>query len=186
MKKEINIIKIDLIVCLLIILAALLLFGCKTKKSTTDFKQTETETVSIVDNSVVKKNFTTQENEQKKETKSVIDKSFFEAWMQLKSDEATFEDKAGNKWTFKNPQLSQKSSQRNDIVKSDAVVSKNETTTTSEEVQQNNVKVDVSKETKTDLHQKDSSKGKELVWLYVVGAVLLLIGMIAFYFYLKK
>lgn len=75
------------------------------------------EKVSIIDNSTVAKKEKVTENNQETKTETVIDKSFIEAWMQIKSDEATFEDKSGNKWNFKNPQVSQKSTHTNDMSK---------------------------------------------------------------------
>jgi len=49
----------------LILGLVLFLSGCKIKKFKTDLKLTENENVSIVDNSAVQKNFTTEESEQK-------------------------------------------------------------------------------------------------------------------------
>lgn len=150
----------------------LLISGCRTKKSTTDYKKIEIENVSITDNSTVAKKETVQENNQETKTENVIDKSFIEAWMQIKSDEATFEDKAGNKWTFKNAQMNQKSSQQADVTKTEQTDSETNKVATNEEKQQNDVKVDAENATTTDLLQSNSSKGKEPVWLYVVGTVL--------------
>lgn len=157
---------------LLTILLVSATWSCRTKKSTTDLKQTETENVSIVDNSTIAKKETVQENIISRNTSNSSDKSFFEAWMEIKSDEATFEDKAGNKWTFKNPHVNQKSSQTNDIAKTEQTDSETNKVAVSEEIQQSNINATLSKETETGLQQKESSKGKEPVWLYVVGAVL--------------
>lgn len=175
MKKEINIIKIDLIVCLLIILAALLLFGCKTKKSTTDFKQTEVENVSVVDNSTVSKNQTVQENNKETSTETVTDKSFFETWMSFESDKITITDNQGNKTEITNPRINKKSSQSKDVNQSNQIAIKKEKSATAEENQQNNVAAANNRQIKTDLQQSNSSKGKEPVWLYVIfGAVIVL------------
>lgn len=167
---------------------ALVLFisGCRTKKSTTDFKQTETENVSVTDNSTVAKTETAEENIISRTSSEWSDKSLFEAWMEIKSDEATFEDKAGNKWTFKNPQVNQKSSQTNDIAKTEQTDSESNKVATNEENQQNNINATLSKESKTGFQQKSSSKGKEPVWLYVVGAIFALIIITAGYYTLKR
>ncbi|SFO04468.1 hypothetical protein SAMN05421741_11813 [Paenimyroides ummariense] len=145
--------------------------SCRSKKSATELKQTETENVSVTDNSTVAKTETAEENTISRTSSKWSDKSLFEAWMEIKSDEATFEDKSGNKWTFKNPQVNQKSSQTNDIGKTEQTDIKKEKLAIAEENQQNNVAASNSRQIKTDL-QKTSSKGKEPLWLYVVGAVL--------------
>jgi len=163
---------------------ALVLFlsGCRTKKSTTDFKETKTENVSVIDNSTVSKKETVQENNQETKTETVIDKSFFEAWMEIKSDEATFEDKAGNKWTFKNPQVNQKSSQTNDIAKTEQTDSESSKVSTNEENQQNDVKTDTSQEIKIDLETIDERKTK-IVWFWVIlGSVI----VICFVYLIKR
>lgn len=167
------------VIAYLFLAVALVLFlsGCRTKKSTTDFKQTETENVSIVDNSTFEKKETVQENNQENKKETVIDKSFFEAWMEIKSDEATFEDKAGNKWTFKNPQVNQKSSQTNDISKTNQTDIKKEKSAVVKENLQNNVAVSNNRQIKTDLNQTESSKGKEPVSLYFsIGFIVLVFG----------
>lgn len=152
---------------------ALVLFisGCRTKKSTTDFKQTETENVSIVDNSTVAKKETVQENNQETKTEVVIDKSFFEAWMSFESDIIIITDTAGNKTEITNPRINKKSSQKADVAKTEQTDIKQEKSAVAEENQQNNVAVSNNRQIKTDLQQSNSSKGKEPVWLYVVGAV---------------
>lgn len=107
--------------------------------------------------------------------------------MEIKSDEATFEDKAGNKWTFINPQMNQKSSQTNDIAKTDRTDRESNKVAEIEENQQNDVKVDASNETTTDLQQINSSKGKEPIWLYVIfGAVIVICFVYLINRYSKK
>lgn len=165
--------------CFLILGLVLFLSGCRTKKSTSDFKQTQTENVSVIDNSTIRKNRTVEENKQETKTESVADKSFFEAWMSFESDKITITDKNGTVTEISKPKINKKSSQSNDIDKSDVVVAKNETTTKNEENQQSNINATLSKETEADLQQKTSSKGKEPVWLYFVGAVL--VGGFAWY-----
>lgn len=152
---------------------ALVLFlsGCRTKKSTTDLKETKNEKVSVTDNSTAEKKETVKEVNQENKSETFADKSFFEAWMSFESDKITITDKNGTVTEISKPKINKKSSQANDIDKSDVVVAKNEITTTNEEKQQSNINANLSKETEADLQQKTSSKGKEPVWLYVVGAV---------------
>ena len=158
---------------------ALILFisGCRSKKSTTDFKQTEIENVSVTDNSTVAKKETVKENTNLSESAKWSDKSFFESWMSFESDKITITDKEGNKTEITNPRVNKKSSQTNDIAKSDVVVAKNEITTTNEEIQKNDVVLESTNESKIDIQQKNSSKGKEPVWLYLsIGFVILIFG----------
>lgn len=148
------------------------LYGCRSKKTTTDFKQTEIENVSITDNSVVKKKLTTEENNQETKTETVTDKSFFEAWMSFESDKITITDKAGNKTEITNPRITNKSSQTKDIAKNDVVVAKNQITTTSEENQQNDVAVSNDRQIKTDLKTTEQRK-TIIVWVYWIGGLLI-------------
>src|SRR5690554_6306141 len=101
------------------ILLSLTIWFCKTKKSVIDKKETETEQTetSISENS--NQNSLITEKEEKQEAKSETDKSFLEAWMQIKSDVAVLEDTHGNRWTFTNPELTQKQTQSNDITKNE-------------------------------------------------------------------
>src|SRR6218665_3706786 len=155
--------------CILILGLVLFLSGCRTKKSTTDLKETKTETVSITDNSTVTKTETVQENNQETKTETVIDKSFFEAWMSFESDKITIIDNQGNKTEITNPRINKKSSQKADVSKTEQTDSNSNKVAAKEENKQNDVKTDTNKETKTNLQKKDSSKGKEPIWLYVVG-----------------
>lgn len=168
---------------LLTIFLTLGLWSCKTKKSTTDFKQTEVENVSIVDNSTVRKNQTVEEKTDISKTETTADKSFFEAWMSFESDKITITDNQGNKTEITNPRINKKSSQKNDINKTDQTDIKQDKAATVEENQQNVVAISNDRQIKTDLQQKSSSKGKEPVWLYVIGAVV--VGGLG-YFVLKR
>lgn len=152
---------------------ALVLFisGCRSKKSTTDFKQTETEKIGISDNSTIRKNRTVEQKTDSSKTETTADKSFFEAWMSFESDKITITDTAGNKTEITNPRINKKSSQKADVSKFDQTDSKTNKVAVSEEIQQSNINATLSKETETGLQQKESSKGKEPVWLYVIGAV---------------
>lgn len=147
-------------------------WSCRSKKSTTDLKETETETISITNNSTVEKKETITENNQETKTEVVTDKSFFEAWMSFESDKITITDNQGNKTEITNPRINKKSSQSNDITKTEQTDSESNKVAVSEENQQSNIGATLSKEIKTDLQQSSSSKGKEPVWLYVVGAMI--------------
>src|SRR5690554_182920 len=142
----------------------LFLSGCRTKKSTTDIKQIETENVSIVDNSTIDKKEVEKENIISRTSSEWSDKSFLEAWLQIKSDVAVLEDRHGNRWTFTNPELTQKQTQSNDIVKSEQIDTRSDKVTEIKENQQKETDVRLSKETNTDVSEKHSSKGKEPVW----------------------
>lgn len=150
---------------------ALVLFisGCRSKKSTTDFKQTEVENVSLIDNSTIRKNRTVEEKTDISKTETTADKSFFEAWMSFESDKITITDNQGNKTEITNPRINKKSSQINDISKTEQTDIKQKKSAIAEENQQNNVAVSNNRQIKTDLQQKESSKAKEPFWLWIVG-----------------
>ena len=149
--------------------ALMLVTSCRTKKSTTDFKQTEIENISIADNSTIAKKETVTENNQEIKTEVVTDKSLFEAWMSFESDKITITDAAGNKTEITNPRINKKQSQTNDVSKTEQTDTENNKVATSEENQQRERKENTQREIKTHLQQKDSSKGKEPVWLWIVG-----------------
>lgn len=157
--------------------------SCKTKKSTTDLKQTESEKIEISDNSTVAKKTTVQENNQETKTETVTDKSFFEEWMSFESDKIIITDTAGNKTEITNPRINKKSSQKADVAKTEQTDIKQEKSAITKENQQNNVAVSNNRQIKTDLQNTNSSKGKEPVWLYVISAAL--VGVFG-YFILKR
>lgn len=154
-----------------ILALALVLFisGCRTKKSTTDFKQTEIENVSIADNSTVRKNQTVQVNNKETSAEIVTDKSLFEAWMSFESDKITITDTAGNKTEITNPRINKKSLQTNDIAKTNQTDIESNKVAASEENKQNNVAVSNNRQIKSDVSEKHISKGKEPIWLWIVG-----------------
>lgn len=154
----------------LAIALVLFLSGCRTKKSTTDFKQTETEKIGISDNSTIRKNRTVEEKTDISKTETTADKSFFEAWMSFESDKITITDNQGNKTEISKPKINKKSSQINDITKTEQTDSKTNKVAVSEEIQQSNINATLSKESETDLKTTDERKTK-IVWLYVIGAV---------------
>lgn len=151
------------------ILLSLTIWSCKTKKSTTDFKQTEVENVSVVDNSTVRKNQTVEEKTDISKTETTADKSFFEAWMSFESDKITITDNQGNKTEITNPRINKKSSQSKDVNQSNQIAIKKENVATSEENKQNDIAISNNRQIKTDLQQSNSSKGKEPIWLWIVG-----------------
>lgn len=150
----------------------LILSGCRTKKSKTDLKQTETENVSIVDNSTIAKKETVQENTNLSESAKWSDKSFFEAWMSFESDKITITDKSGTIIEITNPRYNKKSSQSNDISKIEQSTEDNTKVATNEENHQNDVKVNANKKTKTDLKKTDERKTK-IVWFWVIIAAVI-------------
>ncbi len=157
--------------------------SCKTKKSTTDYKQIETENVSITDNSTVAKKGTVTETTNLSESAKWSDKSFFEAWMSFESDKITITDKDGKVTEITNPRINQKSSQTNEIDKTEQTDSETNKVAINEENKQNDVTLNASKEIQTDLQQSSSTKGKGPVWLWIViGSII----VICFVFLLNK
>src|SRR5690606_5898274 len=142
---------------------------CRTKKSTTDFKQTEIENVSIADNSTIAKKETVTENNQEIKTEVVTDKSLFEAWMSFESDKITITDTAGNKTEITNPRINKKQSRSNDVSKYNQIAIKKENVATSEENKQNDIAISNNRQIKSDVSEKHTSKGKEPIWLWIVG-----------------
>src|SRR5690606_575443 len=131
----------------------LILSGCKTKKSITDFKQTETENVSITDNSTIAKTETVTETTNLSESAKWSDKTFFEAWMSFESDKITITDKEGTVTEITNPRYNKKQSQSNNISKTEQSTEGSNKVATNEENTQNDIKIDANKETKTDLKE---------------------------------
>lgn len=172
--------KINILLTMLLMLAT---WSCRTKKSTTDFKQSETEKIGISDYSVVKKNLTTEEKTDISKTETTADKSFFEAWMSFESDKITITDKNGTVTEITKPKINKKSLQTNDVKQSDQIAVKKEKATKINENQQNNVALSNNRQIKTDVQQKQSSKGKEPFWLWIVGGCV--VGGVG-YFVLKR
>src|SRR5690554_4669691 len=145
---------------ILTILLSLVIWSCKTKKSTTDFKQTEVENVSVVDNSVVKKNLTTDENIQEIKTETTADKSFIDAWLSFESDKITITDKSGTVTEITNPRINKKQSRSNDVSKHNQIAIKKENVATSEENKQNDIAISNNRQKKSDVSEKHTIKGK--------------------------
>jgi len=149
----------------------LYLSGCRTKKSSIDSNTKEIEKVSIIDKSKNDKKESVQENGQETKTESLNEKQFFESWMSFESDKITITDIHGTKTEIIKPRINNKSSQSNDVSKVEQTDTKTDKASKSEENTQTDIDVLLSKETKTDLQQKQSSKGKEPIWLYIVSTI---------------
>src|SRR5690606_25800473 len=100
-------------------------------------------------------------------------------WLSFESDKITITDKSGTVTEITNPRINKKSSQTKDVTKTEQTDSESNKVATNEENQQNDIKIDVDKETKTDLQQKSSSKGKEPIWLWIVGGAV--VGGLAYF-----
>lgn len=175
-----------LIYWFLILGLVLYLSGCRTKKSTTDFKQTEIENVSIIDNSTVAKKETVQENSQETKTEKVTNKLFFESNTTITAEELTVTDSKGNTMKFKNPKFDNKSSQTSDVSKVEQTDTKTDKTSKSEEDQQSDVTIDADKQIDSEFHSKNNRETK-IVWLYLIGgAVLAVCFMFLVNKFLKK
>lgn len=158
--------KIYIILTIFLVLG---IWSCKTKKSTTDFKQTEITTVSTLISENKEQKSLITENEQKQETKFIIDKSLLEAWMSFESDKITITDKEGTVTEITNPRYNKKQSQSNNISKTEQSTEESNKVATNEENQQIDIDVRLSKETKTDLKEVNKVKGREPIWLWIVG-----------------
>lgn len=166
--------------------ALMLVTSCRTKKSTTDFKQTEIENVSVIDNSTVAQNETVQENQVISKTETTADKTFFEAWMSFESDKITITDNQGNKTEITNPRINKKQSRSNDVSKYNQIAIKKENVATSEENKQNDIAISNNRQKKTGLKTTDERKTK-IVWLYVIlGAVIVICFVYLINRYSKK
>src|SRR5690606_17702430 len=97
------------------------------------------------------------------------DKSFFEAWISFESDKITITDNQGNKTEITNPRINKKSSKSNDVSKTEQTDEINNKVATNEENMQNNIVVKDKTETKTDVKQTTKTKGREPVYLWIVG-----------------
>ena len=153
------------------LLLVLFLSGCRTKKSSIDFNTKEVENVSIIDKSKIDKKETVQENSQEKKTETVTDKSFFEAWLSFESDKITITDINGTKTEITNPKINKKDTKTNDVSKVEQTDTKIDKASKNEENKQNNINSKSEQETKSDTTEKHFSKGKEPVWLWIVGGL---------------
>src|SRR5690606_15722054 len=99
----------------------------------------------------------------KKEEKSVIDE-----WMKIESDKIIITDKDGTVTEIINPRIDKRKSENKE-----SITDKEKVTETKEKTQTKS-KETANKEKKSDDSEKQTSKGKEPVWLWVI------IGSVAF------
>src|SRR5690606_34118649 len=139
------------------ILLSLTIWSCKTKKSVIDKKETETEKVIIEEKKTEEKKQSETEKE-KKEEKSVIDE-----WMKIESDKIIITDKDGTVTEIINPRINKRKSENKESI------TDKEKVTETEENTQTDSKETTHEEKKSDVSEKHTSKGKESVWLWIVG-----------------
>lgn len=146
---------------ILIMVATLVsLPSCKSKKSVIDKKETETEKV------IIEEKKTEEKKQSETETEKKSDKSVIDEWMKIESDKIIITDKDGTVTEIINPRIDKKKSENKETI------TDKEKVTETEENTQTDSKETTHKEKKSDVSEKHTSKGKEPVWLYVVGAVL--------------
>src|SRR5690606_27195809 len=133
------------------------IWSCKTKKSVIDKKETETEKV------IIEEKKTEEKKQSETETEKKSDKSVIDEWMKIESDKIIITDKDGTVTEIINPRIDKRKSENNESI------TDKENVATSEENKQNDIAISNNRQIKSDLQQSNSSKGKEPVWLYVVG-----------------
>lgn len=162
--------------CLLLFAVVLMVAGCRTKKITLQHKQSEKENVSLINKSQEQKTEKVQESAASSFLESTNEKQLIVEWMSIKSDEATFEDRAGNKWTFKNPVMDKKSSQNTEATKEKQSVADSSKVSETEQKKQSDVKADVDKESTSKLKTTEKRETKVAWWYLIVGLVLFGLG----------
>lgn len=150
------------------------LWSCKTKKTIIDKKEVEKEQVVIEEKKTEEKKHSETENE-KKEEKSVIDE-----WMKIESDKIIITDKDGTITEIINPRIDKRKSENKESITDKGKVTETEENTQTES------KETTHKEKESDVSEQHTSKGKEPVWLYVVGAAFALVVICMGYYILKK
>ena len=146
----------------------LYLSGCRTKKSSIDSNTKELENVSIIDKSKTDKKESVQETKSENKSESFNEKQFFESWMSFESDKITITDIHGTKTEITNPRINNKSSQTNDVAKTEQTDTKNEKASKNEENKQSDLKTDAQKQNESEFHSKENRETK-IVWLWVIG-----------------
>lgn len=163
--------------CLLLFAVVLMTAGCRTKKSTLQQNSSEKENISLIDKSQEQITEKVQEAAASSSRESVNEKQLIIECMSIKSDEATFEDKAGNKWTFKNPVMGKKSFQNTEKAKDKQSVADSSKVLETEQKRQSDLKVDSEKGFNSELKTSDERKTK-IAWLYLsIGVVIVLCFM---------
>lgn len=139
------------------ILLSLTIWSCKTKKSVIDKKETETEKV------IIEEKKTEEKKQSETETEKKSDKSVIDEWMKIESDKIIITDKDGTVTEIINPRIDKRKSENNESI------TDKEKVTETEENTQTDSKETTHKEKKSDVSEKHTSKGKEPVWLWIVG-----------------
>lgn len=139
------------------ILLSLTICSCKTKKSVIDKKETETEKI------IIEEKKTEEKKQSETETEKKSDKSVIDEWMKIESDKIIITDKDGTVTEIINPRIDKKKSENKE-----SITDKEKVTETKENTQTDS-KETTHKEKKSDVSEKHTIKGKEPVWLWIVG-----------------
>lgn len=139
------------------ILLSLTIWSCKTKKSVIDKKEIEKEQV------VIEEKKTEEKKQSETETEKKSDKSVIDEWMKIESDKIIITDKDGNVTEIINPRIDKRKSENKESITDKEKVAETEENT------QTDSKETTHKEKKSDVSEKHTSKGKEPVWLWIVG-----------------
>lgn len=131
--------------------------SCKTKKSVIDKKETETEKV------IIEEKKTEEKKQSETETEKKSDKSVIDEWMKIESDKIIITDKDGTVTEIINPRINKKKSENKESI------TDKEKVTEIEENTQTDSKETTHKEKESDVSEKHTSKGKEPIWLWIVG-----------------
>lgn len=139
------------------ILLSLTIWSCKTKKSVIDKKEIEKEQV------VIEEKKTEEKKQSETETEKKSDKSVIDEWMKIESDKIIITDKDGTVTEIINPRIDKRKSENKESITDKEKVAETEENT------QTDSKETTHKEKKSDVSEKHTSKGKEPVWLWIVG-----------------
>src|SRR5690606_13191111 len=139
------------------ILLSLTIWSCKSKKSVIDKKETETEKV------IIEEKKTEEKKQSETETEKKSDKSLIDEWMKIESDKIIITDKDGTVTEIINPRIDKKKSENKESITDKEKVTETEENTQTDSKETNN------KEKESDVSEKHTIKGKEPVWLWIVG-----------------
>src|SRR5690606_10195017 len=133
------------------------IWSCKTKKSVIDKKETETEKV------IIEEKKTEEKKQSETETEKKSDKSVIDEWMKIESDKIIITDKDGTVTEIINPRIDKRKSENKESITDKEKVAETEENT------QTDSKETTHKEKVSDVSEKHTSKGKEPIWLWIVG-----------------
>ena len=169
----------DYIVWVLLIAGFVLLglYGCRTKKSTLHHKQSEKENVSVVDKSQEQKTEKVQEAAASSSRESVNEKAFSEMWMSFEGDKITVTAPDGTKTEITNPRYNKSATKNTETAKDKQSVADSSKVSETEQKKQSDVKVDVDKESTSEIKKSDERKTKVVWWYFVIGVVVVLCFM---------